>query len=208
MTRRPLSLRSAPVAREHLADHVSAVMALALELERLDTWGRRLAEVLLGGGRLLTAGNGGSAAEAQHLAAELVGRYRRPGRPPLSAIALTMDTCSLTAISNDFGWNNGLARQVQAHGRPGDVLIALSTSGRSANVLAAVHAAREAGLTTWGLTGPAPNQLHRLCDEAVAVPGPGPVVQEVHLVAIHLLCEAVDAIAAGAAPKRPLSEAG
>jgi phosphoheptose isomerase len=207
MRPRPVALQAALAPRGHLAEHVQAVLALALEVERLHAWGTALAGVLLGGGRLLTAGNGGSAAEAQHLATELVGRYRRPGRPPLSAIALTPDTCSLTAISNDFGWNEGMARQVLAHGRPGDVLIALSTSGESANVLAAVRVAREAGMRTWGLTGPAPNQLHRLCEESVAVPGQGPVVQEIHLVAIHVLCETVDAIAARATGRR-LSEAG
>jgi D-sedoheptulose 7-phosphate isomerase len=202
-----VALRTALAPRGHLAEHVQAVLALSLELERLHAWGATLASVLLGGGRLLTAGNGGSAAEAQHLATELVGRYRRPDRPPLSAIALTADGSGLSAIANDYGWTEAMARQVQAHGRAGDVLIALSTSGESANVLAAVAAAREAGLRTWGLTGPAPNELHRLCEEAVAVPAQVPVVQEVHLVAIHLLCEIVDTIAAGAAGQ-PLCEAG
>ena len=165
--------------------------------------------MLLAGGRLLAAGNGGSAAEAQHLAAELVGRYRRPRRP-LSAIALTPDACSLTAIANDFGWTEAMARQVVAHGRPGDVLIALSTSGASANVLEAVRAARDVGVRTWALTGAAPNPLASLSDEVLAVAGPTAVVQEMHLVAVHLLCDAVDAIVArrGAGPPRRLEEAG
>jgi D-sedoheptulose 7-phosphate isomerase len=193
----------------HLAAHAQALLRLAHELGKIETWGVELASVLLRGGRLLTAGNGGSSAEAQHLAAELVGRYRLP-RAPLSALALSCDSSSLTAIANDFGWRQGLARQVQAHGRQGDVLIALSTSGESANVLEAVAAAHGAGMRTWGLTGAAPNALQRVCDEALAFPGPTAVVQEVHLVAIHLLCEAVDAVAAVAAAGagQPRLEAG
>jgi D-sedoheptulose 7-phosphate isomerase len=197
---------AAPLGARHLAAHAQALLALAGEVERVEAWGARLAAALLAGGRLLAAGNGGSAAEAQHLAAELVGRYRR-ARAPLSAIALTPDTCSLTALANDFGWTQALARQVQAHGRQGDVLIVLSTSGESANVLEAVRSARQIGVRTWGLTGSAPNPLHRLCDEALAFSGPAAVVQELHLVAIHLLCDAVDAIAASAS-RRPLTEAG
>lgn len=178
-------------ARLHLHAHVRGLLELARSVERLDSWGERLAAVLLRGGRLLAAGNGGSAAEAEHLAAELVGRYRRPRRP-LSAMALTADGHSLSAVANDFGWSQGLARQVLAHGREGDVLIALSTSGESPNVLEAVRAARGTGMATWALSGPAPNPLHRLCDEALAFPGATPAVQEMHLVAIHLLCEVVD----------------
>jgi phosphoheptose isomerase len=179
-------------ARLHLDAHLRGLRELTREVARLDSWADRLAAVLLGGGRLLTAGNGGSAAEAEHLAAELVGRYRRRRRP-LSAIALTSDARSLSAIANDFGWSQGMARQVLAHGREGDVLIALSTSGESANVLEAVRAARQVGMTTWALSGPAPNPLHRLCHEALAFPGSTAAVQEMHLLAIHLLCEVVDA---------------
>jgi len=190
----------------HLVAHAQALLALAGQVDRVQAWGERLAAALVAGGRLLTAGNGGSAAEAQHLAAELVGRYRRV-REPLSAIALTPDSCSLSAIANDFGWTQALARQVQAHGREGDVLIALSTSGESANVLEAVRAARRIGLRTLALTGPAPNPLHRLCHEALAFNGPPAIVQEMHLVAIHLLCDAVDALASPVAGN-PLPEAG
>jgi D-sedoheptulose 7-phosphate isomerase len=203
----PLAAVDGP--RAHLAAHASALQELSRQAGRLEDWGERLAEVLLAGGRLLTAGNGGSAAEAQHLAAELVGRYRRP-RQPLSAVALTADGCSLTALANDFAWEEGLARQVLAHGRPGDVLVALSTSGASANVLEAVRAASEVGMRSWALTGPAPNPLHELCDEALAFPGTTAVVQEMHLVAVHLLCDTVDAVAAarGTRLTQRLSEAG
>ncbi len=142
---------------------------------------------------MLAAGNGGSAAQAQHLTAELAGRYVTE-RQPLSAICLHADTSSLTAIANDFGIEEAFARQVWAHGRAGDVLVAISTSGRSANVLAAARAAHECGMTVWGLTGPAPNPLASLGDEVVAIGAPRTsTIQGLHLVAIHVLCGAVDA---------------
>jgi phosphoheptose isomerase len=147
---------------------------------------------LLEGGRVLAIGNGGSAAQAQHLTAELVGRYHCE-RQPLSAICLHGDTSALTAIANDYGAEQAFARQVLAHGRPGDVLVALSTSGRSENVLAATRAAREAGLETWALTGPTPNPLAELCDEVAAFECPSTAtVQELHMVGLHVLCGSVD----------------
>ena len=176
------------------AAHVRALLAAlpALDTDRLDAWGVHLASVLVGGGRLLCAGNGGSAAHAQHLTAELVGRYR-DDRPALSAIALHAETSAVTAISNDYGYGSVFSRQVQAHGRPGDVFLGLSTSGRSANVLAAMEAAREGGLTVWALTGTGPNAMTELADDAIAVAAPATAtVQEVHQVAVHLLCAAVD----------------
>ncbi len=174
--------------------HVRALLdALpSLDTDRLDAWGVHLASVLVGGGRLLCAGNGGSAAQAQHLTAELVGRYR-DDRPALSAIALHAETSSVTAIANDYGYDAVFARQVQAHGRPGDVFLGLSTSGRSGNVLAAMEAARDGGLTVWALTGGGPNAMTELADDAVTVPAPATAtVQEVHQVAVHLLCASVD----------------
>jgi len=174
--------------------HVQALLNALPDLDTdvLDRWGAQLASVLVGGGRLLVAGNGGSAAQAQHLTAELVGRYRND-RPALSALALHAETSSLTAIANDYGWEHGFARQVQAHGRPGDVLLGLSTSGRSANVLAAMTAARAGGLTVWGLTGPPGSPVQTAADECVHVDAPATAtVQEVHQVAVHLLCAAVD----------------
>jgi D-sedoheptulose 7-phosphate isomerase len=181
-----------PTPAQHLHALREPLAALEAETGRIEAWGRHLTGVLLAGGRLLAAGNGGSAAQAQHLTAELVGRYR-DDRIPLSAIALHADTSSLTAIANDYGADALFARQTLAHGRPGDVLVALSTSGRSGNVLAAVRAARDHGLTTWGLTGPARNPLADGCDDAVCIPAPGTAtVQELHLVVVHLLCAAVD----------------
>ncbi len=179
------------VGREHLEALRTALVDLEPELERLERWGAELAGRLLGGARLLAAGNGGSAAEAQHLTAELVGRYREE-RPALSAICLHSESSSLTAMSNDYGYEEAYARAVRAHGRPGDVLLALSTSGASPNLLGALDAARAGEVSVWALTGPAPNPLAEAAEEAVCVPGDGPTVQEVHLVAVHLLCEAVE----------------
>ena len=176
------------------ADHVAALLRAlpALDTDLLDSWGSRLADVLVGGGRLLCAGNGGSAAQAQHLTAELVGRYR-DDRPALSAIALHAETSAVTAIANDYGYDAVFARQVQAHGRPGDVFLGMSTSGRSPNVLAAMQAARDGGLTVWAFTGRGPNPMTEAADAAVAVDAPATAtVQEVHQVALHLLCAAVD----------------
>ena len=181
------------------ADHVSSLTAalgsLNGQLDVLDDWGRLLAGVLTGEGRgrLLAAGNGGSAAQAQHLTAELVGRYRAD-RPPFSAICLTAETSSLTAIANDYPADELFARQVEAHGRPGDVLILLSTSGRSPNAVAAARRARECGITTLAMTGPAPNPLAAGADDAVCIDSPWTAtVQECHLVALHLVCAAFDA---------------
>ena len=177
---------------EHLAGLASALRPYRRVAGVLARWGNELAWTLGTGGRLLVAGNGGSAAEAQHLTAELVGKLRAD-RAPLSAIALHAETSSVTAIANDYGYEEVFARQVRAHGRPGDVLMLLSTSGASANLLAAARAGRAAGLRTWALTGPAPNLLADLCDDALAVPSADvQVVQEMHLVSSHVLCEYVD----------------
>ncbi len=176
----------------HLAALTQALATVDQELLRLETWGAHLATVLGGGGRLLAAGNGGSAAQAEHLAAELLGRYRT-NRRPLSGLALATEGAALTAIDNDFGADQVFTRQVEAHGRPGDVLVALSTSGRSPNVLAAVVTAHAVGMTTWALTGAAPNPLAAACDDVIAVPSTSvATVQEVHQVLIHLLCGALD----------------
>jgi D-sedoheptulose 7-phosphate isomerase len=176
----------------HLVEHLKALLCVENETPRIRAWGEQLAEVLLGGGRLLAAGNGGSAAQAQHLTAELVGRYRDE-RAPLSAISLHAETSSLTAIANDYGYEETFARQVRAHGRPGDVLLLLSTSGASPNLLAAARAARSLSIRVWALTGAAPNKLHSLVSEAIAIQhGGAATVQEIHLVVIHLLCSAVE----------------
>jgi D-sedoheptulose 7-phosphate isomerase len=175
----------------HLTGLAGALSTFRAEGERLSRWGRDLAWHLGQGGRLLVAGNGGSAAEAQHLAAELVGRLRGE-RIPLSAIALTPESCAVTAISNDYGFEEVFARQVRAHGRPGDVLIVMSTSGRSPNLVRAARAAREIGMRTWAMVGTAPNPLADACDEVLRCPGEAQVVQELHLVSVHVMCEYLD----------------
>jgi D-sedoheptulose 7-phosphate isomerase len=187
MSGSPFGLLEAHVAA--LGDVLPPFRASAARLPRL---GRELAWVLGRGGRLLVAGNGGSAEQAQHLAAELVGKLR-DDRPPLSAIALCTDRAVVTALSNDYGYDDLYARQVRAHGRRDDVLLLLSTSGNSRNLLAAARAGAEAGLRCWAFTGPRPNPLADQCAEVLAVPTTnGQVVQELHLVAVHVLCEYVD----------------
>jgi D-sedoheptulose 7-phosphate isomerase len=177
---------------DHTVELVEALPSLRSHAAMVERWGRTLAESLWEGRRLLAAGNGGSAAEAQHLTAELVGRFLAERRP-FSAIALCAETSSLTAIVNDYGAEEMFARQVEAHGRPGDVLVLLSTSGRSPNVVRAAARGRAAGLTVWGLTGPGPSPLAALCDETLAIDAPSTAaVQALHLVAVHALCAAVD----------------
>lgn len=177
---------------DHFAELAIAVDRVGPAAPKLTAWGRHLAGVLASGGRLLACGNGGSAAEAQHLTAELVGRFRKERRP-LSAIALHADTSALTALANDYGEDEMFARGVRAHGRPGDVLIALSTSGSSRNVLTSVKAAHDTGMTSWGLTGPSPNALAAMCDDAICVDAPSTAtVQEIHLLLVHSLCIALD----------------
>jgi phosphoheptose isomerase len=177
--------------------HVEALVGAltGLDTSCLGRWGAQLAQVLGAGGRLLAAGNGGSAAQAQHLTAELVGRFSAERRA-LSAIALHAETSSLTAVGNDYGFEEIFARQVRAHGRRGDVLVVLSTSGASANLLAAARAARATGMRTWALTGPVPNELAEVCEEHLAVDAAATTVQECHLVAVHLLCARLDEILA------------
>lgn len=178
--------------RTHLAALRGVLEALDLEAGRLERWGMTLASRLLAGGRALAAGNGGSAAEAQHLTAELVGRFDGERRP-FSAISLHADTSAVTAIGNDYGYGEVFARQVRAHGRPGDVLILLSTSGSSRNLLLAAAAAADRGVTTWGMTGEGPNPLSGVVEECLCLPGPSANVQEAQLVAIHAICRAFDA---------------
>ena len=168
-------------------------------------WGEQLATTLVDGGRLLAVGNGGSAAEAQHLTAELVGRCFTDRRP-LSAIALCAETSSLTAILNDYGPDEVFARQVEAHGRPGDVLVLLSTSGTSSNVLHAAKRGRESGPAGVGADRPGPEPPHRPRRRVArrARHRATAAVQEVQLVAIHALCAALD----DALDRRAVSMAG
>jgi D-sedoheptulose 7-phosphate isomerase len=154
--------------------------------------GQRIAESLRAGGKVLVFGNGGSAADAQHLAGELVGRFQRD-RPGLPALALTTDASIVTAIANDLGFETVFRRQVEAHGRPGDVAIGISTSGRSANVVEALRVARDRGLLTVGLTGGGGGRLGGLVHYLVDVPHHSTArIQEVHAMVVHVLCQAVE----------------
>lgn len=154
-----------------------------------------LVSCITAGGKVLTCGNGGSAADAQHFAAEFVGRFERE-RPGLAAVALTTDTSILTAIGNDYDFNSIFAKQVQALGAPGDILLAISTSGNSGNVLAAVDAARAKDMTVIALTGRDGGRMREALGETdvhVCVPHERTArIQEVHLLVIHCLCDAVD----------------
>ena len=146
------------------------------------------------GNKLVLFGNGGSAAQAQHIATELVGRFQRE-RAPLAAVALTADSAILTAIANDYGYDEVFARQVRALGQTGDVAMALSTSGRSPNVLAGVAAARAVGMYVIALTGELPNPLADAVDLVIPIPsGDTPLIQEAHLAIGHIICQAVDEV--------------
>jgi D-sedoheptulose 7-phosphate isomerase len=186
---------------DHLAALTRALGLLEHDVDRIWGWALELADVLQAGNRLLAVGNGGSAAQAQHLTSELVGRYCND-RHPFSAIALCSDTTSLTAIGNDYGVDAIFARQVLAHGRRGDVLVALSTSGHSPNVVTAAEVAITAGLKVWAVTGPGPNPLTGCAHDAICIQADTTAtIQEVHLVVVHLLCSFLDEIVGCGGPR-------
>lgn len=179
-------------AAAHLGRLHAALATVEPRLERLEQWAHTCAVRLRTGNKLLAAGNGGSAAHAQHLTAELVGRYRVE-RNPLPAIVLHGDTSAVTAIVNDYGADELFRRQVMGLGAPGDLFVAFSTSGRSPNLVAAAAAARESGLAVLAFCGPLPNPLAACCHDAIDVPiDDTPTIQEVHQVLLHLFCDAVD----------------
>ncbi len=152
----------------------------------------RIVRALRDGGKVLLAGNGGSAADAQHIAAELVGRFTTD-RAPLAAIALTTDTSALTAIGNDYGFEQVFARQLRALGCRGDVFVAISTSGRSPNIVAALRTAREMGIVTVGMTGANGALLAPLCDLLLAAPSEETAqIQQIHITAAHAICGLVE----------------
>ncbi|MCC6159041.1 MAG: D-sedoheptulose 7-phosphate isomerase [Deltaproteobacteria bacterium] len=153
---------------------------------------------LTSGGKVLLFGNGGSAADAQHLAAELTGRYLRE-RAPIAAIALTTDTSALTAIANDYGFERVFERQLRALGRAGDVAVGISTSGNSPNVIAAFEAARDIDMKTIGLSGRGGGRMAALCDMCFVVPSDEtPIIQQAHITLGHLICGLVEQAAVGA----------
>jgi D-sedoheptulose 7-phosphate isomerase len=153
---------------------------------------------LAAGGQLLIAGNGGSAADAQHIAAELTGRFLRE-RPPFRAIALHVNTSALTAIGNDYGYEHVFARELSAHARPGDVLLAISTSGNSQNILRAIEAARQSKVIVIGLTGESGGQMRTACDLCLCVLSKSTArIQEMHITIGHTICELLEERLAGA----------
>lgn len=183
------------LADTHLADSLYVLQAAA----QSETFRMSLVDVtnvmltsLRDGGKILLAGNGGSAGDAQHIAGEFLSRLNFD-RSPLPAIALTTDTSVLTAIGNDYGYEKLFERQVNGLGNPGDVFVGISTSGRSPNILAALHAARAKKMVTVGFCGQDPRDMSVLCDWTVKAPsGDTPMIQQIHIVAAHIICGAVE----------------
>lgn len=183
--------------RQQIDDSVALLEACRGLLPKLASSVAAVVSALRGGGTVAFCGNGGSASQAQHFAAELVARFRRERRA-LRAIALTTDTSILTAVGNDYCFDQVFSRQVEALLEPGDVLIALSTSGQAANVCAAAQTAREIGAVVIGFTGRDGGRLAELCDIELRVPHTDTArIQEAHLLLGHLLCDAVEAALAG-----------
>lgn len=178
---------------EETCREISANFArLALQADRIAEAGAMLVSALRAGGKVMFCGNGGSAADAQHLAAELMGRFL-VDRGPLPALALTVDTSALTAIGNDYAYDEVFARQLRGLGRPGDVLVAISTSGNSANVLKAIAAARDMGVATLGLGGGMGGRMASSCDLCLCVPATRTDhIQEMHIAVGHMLCGMVE----------------
>ena len=178
-----LKYQAAPVLSKPIAQAINAIVAS-----------------LTSGGKVLACGNGGSAADAQHFSAEFVGRFERE-RPELAAIALTTDTSILTAVGNDYAFDAVFSRQVRALGQPGDVLLAITTSGNSSNILAAVEAAHARDMVVIGMTGRDGGKMgHKLreTDVHICVPHPRTArIQEVHILALHCICDGVDAVLMG-----------
>jgi D-sedoheptulose 7-phosphate isomerase len=179
----------------HLRLSLAALERTTRDVTLLAT-ARRIAVAIItalnAGNKLLVIGNGGSAADAQHIAAEIVGRYKQD-RPAYTALALTTDTSALTAISNDYGFEWVFARQVEGLGRRGDVLLALTTSGRSPSILKALSTARGLGIVTIGFTGTKGEAMGALCDDLLIAPSDDtPIVQQIHLAIGHAICEAIE----------------
>jgi D-sedoheptulose 7-phosphate isomerase len=197
------------VSKDLIATHLDVSLAAlqrATHDQPLLDVARKIAAAIVGslrsGNKLLIIGNGGSAADAQHIAAEIVGRYKQD-RPGYAALALTTDTSALTSIANDYGFEQVFARQVEGLGKRGDVLLALSTSGKSPNILAALRLARERGLVTVGFTGTNGENLRALCDHLLVVPSNDtPVIQQIYLAVAHGICDEVEHTMMRETPKK------
>lgn len=182
--------------REYL-DRSIEVLRLALDsksfMASMAATTEAIAKALLSGGKLLTCGNGGSASDAQHIAGEFVSRLNYD-RPPAAAIALTTDTSVLTAVGNDYGYEHVFERQVLALGQPGDVLLAISTSGKSPNILSAMRAGRRKGMVVVAFTGKSGDLMSPLADIVVHAPSDStPLIQQIHITAAHIVCGLVEA---------------
>lgn len=187
---------SAERIRRLFAESIEAKMQAAETLpEDINRAGQRMVECLLNGGKILTCGNGGSAGDAQHFSSELLNRFERE-RPALPAVALTTDSSTLTSIANDYSYNEVFSKQVRALGNDGDVLLAISTSGNSANVIQAIQAAHDRGMVVIAMTGRQGGEMGNLLsdnDVELRVPAQSTArIQEVHLVIIHSLCDLID----------------
>ena len=187
--------------QQHFHDSAQTKLAaLSIMATPIEAAARRMVQCLLADGKVMACGNGGSAADSQHFAAELLNRFEQE-RPPLAAIALTTDTSTLTSIANDYRYEDVFAKQIQALGRPGDVLLAISTSGNSPNVIEAIHAAHAREITVVALTGRKGGKIAALLgpdDIHLCVPAERTArIQEVHLLTIHCLCDGIDALILG-----------
>ena len=180
------------IQKELQVHQVTIVKTIDTMIPSIEKASKLMVSTLKNGNKILLIGNGGSAADAQHIAAELVGRYKSE-RGGLPAIALTTDTSALTAISNDYGYAKVFDRQVEALASEGDLLIGISTSGNSANILSALALAKELGCTTLGMSGKSGGKMNETCDINLVIPSNDtPRIQEMHILIGHILCQAVD----------------
>lgn len=176
----------------NLKEHQETAIKMGQVAAVITNAGEKISTVLKSGGRIFFCGNGGSAADAQHLAAELSGRYLKDRRP-LDGIALHCNTSAMTAIANDYSFDDVFARQLEAHGRTGDVLVAISTSGNSENIIRAIKKAHDIGITVIGMTGESGGKMKELVDILIAVTSDfTPRIQEMHILAGHVMCEIVE----------------
>lgn len=180
------------IFERNVCEHIKLLAEIHGLQERVAHAGELMSEALALGHTVFCCGNGGSAADAQHMAAELSGRYLKE-RNPLNSVALHTNTSAMTAIANDYGFDEVYARQLQAHAKRGDVLVAISTSGNSANIVRAVETARGMGVLVVGMTGGAGGKIGPLCDVLLPVPSDStPRIQEMHILLIHIMCEIVE----------------
>jgi D-sedoheptulose 7-phosphate isomerase len=187
-----MSYRAASRISDRIEASLAAIASLREQADRIEEFGSMLITCLQRGGTIYTCGNGGSAAEALHLAEELIGRYRGD-RPPLRALCLNADPTALTCIANDFGFEQVFARQCEALLTPADVLVVFSTSGASANIIAALRTARARGVDAIGLLGRDGGECAGLCSSLIVRSNDSAHVQEAHQVVLHLLCELIEA---------------